>query len=217
MRLIAAVVVSLVSLPGLAQSQSTTDWRQQLKSGATLGTVRRVFSNQKVIITGPVVDLGGSVLLHWELARQVGDGRYAHTTDIHDLLSSAYKGKTATALTVQLNELKRRELRPNALGETVSENDIVDPYFDIVVQFDDGTLAMCTGYPVTISHTIELASAASAFTERMNKELPLLVGKTVYAVGWSKLYQPDTPLEDMAGIGSSRGSLKQLWPSTTGS
>ncbi|MGA9628120.1 MAG: hypothetical protein WBQ65_26845, partial [Bryobacteraceae bacterium] len=213
MKLIVAINLSLLSLPGLAHSQSTSDWRQQLKSGATLGTVRRVFSGQKVTITGPVMEPDASVLLFWTLARQVEDGRYAHTTGTYNLLSSAYKNKTAMALTVQLNEFKLRELRPNALGEIVSENDIVNPYFDIVVQFDDGTLAMCTGYPSMIGESIELASAASALTERMNKELPLLVGKTVYAVGWSKLYQPDTPLEEMAGIGSSRGSLKQLWPS----
>jgi len=110
-----------------------------------------------------------------------------------------------------VNELKLRELRPNALGEIVAEDDIVNPYFDIVVQFDDGTLAICTGYPNTISTNIELAAAASALTERMSKELPLLVGKTVYAIGYSKLYQPDTSLEELAGVGS-KGVLKQLWP-----
>src|SRR5450759_5350314 len=44
----------------------------------------------------------------------------------------------------------------------------------------------------------------------MSKELPLLIGKKVYAVGYSKLYQPDTSLEELAGVGS-KGVLKQLW------
>jgi hypothetical protein len=131
-----------------------------------------------------------------------------------DHLPSTYKGKSATVVAVQLNELKRRDLRPNAFGEIVAEDDIVNPYFDIVVQFDDGTLAMFTSYPLStgVSDDIELASAASGIADQMATELPHLVGKTVYAVGYSKLYQPDTSLEELAGIGS-KGVLKQLWPS----
>src|SRR5450759_842553 len=71
---------------------------------------------------------------------------------------ATYKGTTATVVAVQLNELTLRDLRPNALGEIVAEDDIVKPYFDIVVQLDDGSLAMCTGFPSTISNDIELAS-----------------------------------------------------------
>jgi hypothetical protein len=115
---------------------------------------------------------------------------------------------------VQLNELKRQELRPNALGEIVAEENIVNPYFDIVVQFDDGNLAMYTSYPISTgaSDDIDLASSASAIADQMSTELPRLIGKTVYAVGYSKLYQPDTSLEELTGIGS-KGVLKQLWPS----
>jgi hypothetical protein len=43
----------------------------------------------------------------------------------------------------------------------------------------------------------------------MSTTLPRLVGRTVYAVGYSKLYQPDTSLEELTG---SQGVLKQLWP-----
>jgi hypothetical protein len=208
-KLLTALVLSVLSIPGLAQSQDSNDWRKQLSSDASLGTVRRLFLNQKVIVTGAVVTLRGSVLLEWEVAHKGSGERY--TIGTLDNLSSAYKGKSASVLSVQVNELKLRELRPNALGEIVAEDDIVNPYFDIVVQFDDGTLAICTGYPNTISTNIELAAAASALTERMSKELPLLVGKTVYAIGYSKLYQPDTSLEELAGVGS-KGVLKQLWP-----
>src|SRR5437588_10801324 len=102
LKLIGVALVAF-ALPGFAQDQNVTDWRSQFESGATLGTVRRVFSNQKVTINGPVVDLRGSVLLDWELARQVAGGRYAHTTRLNSNLPSTYKGKTATVLTVQVN------------------------------------------------------------------------------------------------------------------
>jgi hypothetical protein len=194
-------ILLLSLLPGMLSAQ-TQDWRTQLKSDTTLGTVRRLFRNQKVIVGGAVVNLRGSILLEWETAHKDSSDRYQASTMDH--LSSTYKGKSATVVAVQLNELKLRELRPNAFGEIVAEDDIVNPYFDIVVQFDDGTLAMHTSYPLStgVGDNIELASAASALSEQMATELPLLVGKTVYAVGYSKLYQPDTSLD----------VLKQLWP-----
>jgi hypothetical protein len=206
-----SIGVLLVSFfPAMLPAQ-TQDWRKQLNSDTTLGTVRRLFLNQKVIVGGPVRSSGGS-LLEWELAHKDSTGRYQKS--IGDQLPSTYKGKSATVAAVQLNELKRRELRPNALGETVAEDDIVSPYFDIVVQFDDGTLAMYSSYPIIVAtgDNIELASAASALADQMSADLPRLIGKTVYAVGYSKLYQPDTSLEELTGLGS-KGVLKQLWPS----
>ena len=202
-----AVVLSVFSLAGLAQSPNPNDWRKQLKSPTSLSTIRRMFLNQKVIVTGTVFTLRGSVLLNWCVAYKGTGDRY--TNDTMDHLSSAYRGTTATVVAVQLNELKLRDLRPNALGEIGAGDNISGPYFDIVVQFDDGTLAICTGYPGSIFDDIELASAASALTERMDKELPLLIGKTVYAVGYSKLYQPDTSLEELVGD-DRKGVLKPL-------
>ena len=206
-----SIGVLLVLFLSAVLSAQTQDWRKQLTSDATLGTVRRVFLNQKVTVGGAVVNLGGSVLLMWELAHKDSTGRYQ--ASISDHLPSTYKGKSALVVAVQLNELKRRELRPNAFGEIVAEDDIVNPYFDVVVQFDDGTLAMYTSYPISTGTggDIDLASSASAITDQMSTDLPRLIGKTVYAVGYSKLYQPDTSLEELTGIGS-QGVLKQLWP-----
>ncbi len=205
-------ILLLSSLSAILSAQ-TQDWRKQLNSDTTLGTVRRLFLNQKVIVGGVVVSRGESQhLLEWELAHKDSTGRYQES--ISDHLPSTYKGKSATVVAVQLNELKRRELRPNALGETVAEDDIVSPYFDIVVQFDDGTLAIHSSYPIIAGtdNNIELASSASAIADQMSTELPRLVGKTVYAVGYSKLYQLDTSLEELTGLGS-QGVLKQLRPS----
>lgn len=195
-----------------ASTLGSQDWRKQLKSDSTLGVVRRLLLDQRVIVGGAVVNLRGSVLLEWGLAHKDSTDRYQ--AFVSDHLPSTYRGKSATVIAVQLNELKRRELRPNAFGEIIAEDDIVNPYFDIVVQFDDGTLAMHTSYPLSagIGDNLELESAANTLGNQMSAELPCLVGKTVYAVGYSKLYQPDTSLEELVGV-ASNGVLKQLWPS----
>jgi len=205
MRLAVPVVLSLLLLPAYADNQSPKGWREQLESGATFATVRRLFLNQKVVVGGPVVTLRGNVLLLWTVAKAAGDGWYL--SEILENLPASYKGRTATVIAVQLNESKRRELRPNALGEIVTDSDIVDPYFDLVVRFDDGNLGMTTAYPITLSSAVELASTANALSDQMSTQLPLLVGKTVYAVRYSQLYQPDTTLEELT---SSSGALKQL-------
>ena len=142
MKLIFAVVLSLLPLPGFAQNQNSTDWRKELKSDTTLGTVRQLFLNQKVVVTGTVISGG---LLEWQMAHKGTAGRY--TIEILNNLWSLYKGQRATVLAVQLNESALRRVRPNALGEIVAEDNIVNPYFDIVVQFGDETLAACTAYP----------------------------------------------------------------------
>ena len=69
---------------------------------------------------------------------------------------------------------------------------------------------MRTSYPLStgMGDDIELASSASAIADQMATELPRLVGQTVYAVGYSKLYQPDTSLEELTGVGSA---VKRLW------
>jgi hypothetical protein len=211
---IIAVVMASALLPGLfAQNSKTEDWRKQLQSGATLGTVRRSFLNQSVILGGTVVTLRGSVLLEWHVVQKNGDRRYEPSAIDIDNLPATYKGKKGTVIAVQLNALKARERGPNALGEIAAEDDIVDPYFDVVVRVEDGTLAMTTAYPLTLStgDEIELASAAGLLTEQISKQLPLLIGKTVYAVGYSKLYSPDTTLDELTLLQNRLGrSSKQM-------
>ena len=60
-------ILLLSFLPAILSAQ-TQDWRKQLKSDTTLGTVRRLFLNQKVIVGGVVVEPRGGVLLEWEQA-----------------------------------------------------------------------------------------------------------------------------------------------------
>jgi hypothetical protein len=202
----------LLSLLPTVFSAQTQDWRKQLASpDATLGTVRRIFQNQNVVVRGSsVADLRGSLLLHWTVARQDGEW-YVESNHGLDNLPTSYKGKTANVIAVQLNKSSRREQTRNAFGEIVSDDATVHPYFDLVVRFDDGALAMTTAFPLTVTEKVEMASAAGALAEQMTKELPLLIGKNVYAVGFSKLYQPDTTLDELTGTSDI---LKRLSPTS---
>ena len=213
------VLLSVLSTTGFGQAQ---DWRKQLQSDATLGTVRRIFLNQTVIIGGRVsvgdFSFSPPGLLDWNIASREGCGAQCHpATDgsdgyfylarYYDTLPTSYKGKTAIVVAVRLHG---QEQKTNALGEIISDDATVNPNFDLVVQFDDGTLAMLTGYPDRLTvGTIELESVAAAIAEQMAKGLPLLIGKDLYAVGFSRLYQPDTSLEELTGTVSF---LKRLSP-----
>lgn len=66
---------------------------------------------------------------------------------------------------------------------------------------------MTTAYPNTIIDQFELAAAAGANVAQMSQQLPLLIGKNFYAVGYSKLYKPDTSLE---GLTSPQRTLNEL-------
>jgi len=156
----ATIVLLVCSFPGLAQGQNSNDSRGQLTSDTTFGTVRHLLLGRRVIVTGTVVDFRGSVLVQWKAAGRKGTGRYMATA--LDTLSARYKGTSAKVVAVQLHGLERRVFSPNILGKVVSDDDIVNPYCDVVVQFDDGTLAIWAGYPLSIHNNIDFAFAASA-------------------------------------------------------
>jgi hypothetical protein len=148
-------------------------------------------------------------MLTWNVAR--ADGEWFRA-DSREHLPVTYRGKTAIVTAVQLNELKRTGQRRNALGEMVPDDDTVNPYFDLVVQFEDGTLAMTTTYPrsLAVSQEVELSATHGLLATQMSKELPLLVGKAVYAVGYSKLYRTDATLDEVAGEAGTAAVFKQL-------
>lgn len=205
MKFIVAVLLLLLPLPGFSQSQGPDGWRSRFLSGATFSAVRKAFLGQNVVVAGGIFRGG---LIYWSTVRKGGDGRY-EATRVMDEISSAYSGKTAIVISVQLGKSQRQDLRPNALGETASEDDIVNPLFDLVVRFDDGTLAITSAYPSSLGSRVEFASIATSFAEQMSKELPLLVGKTVYAVEDSTLYQADTTLDEITGS-DPKGKMKRL-------
>jgi hypothetical protein len=163
----------------------------------TLGSVKQKYLSQKVVLIGYVSDNLASqpVLMEWHPGTEVA-GRY--NTDIESYLPATFKGQTATVIAIQLNGLQKQG-KVNALGESISPDSIVHPYFDFVVRLGNGEIAIATGYPTTISEDVKLASEQNAIIQEMAVKLPSVVGKNLFACGFTSLYSPDATLEDLLG------------------
>jgi hypothetical protein len=203
------------------QSDSAKDdgnlapWRTTFNSGKiTLGQVRFVFLHQDVIVSGTVEDLGrSSQLLEWRIAAKTAASIQAANSDDQkgphppryfvphamDGLPLRYSGKKANVIVVQLHHALAPGATDNALGETISDDSTVNPCFDIVVQFDDGITALTTQYPATLANAdlAEPVAVINAAAERMQRELPDLIGMSVYAAGFTQLYKPDSTADEI--------------------
>ena len=167
------------------EAPTSSGWREDLKKqSTTLRSIRHTLLNQTVVIGGPLVT-DGQTLLSWSLASLAGNVYKA--TEAHSNLPYTYRGRTAKVVAVQLNESKAKldvllrgpAQRTNALGEAVLDEDKLDPYFDLVVQFDDGILALTSTFPTMLvdRDEVELASIQTEITGQMSKELPGLIGQ----------------------------------------
>ncbi len=181
-------VVLLMLLPFVVSAQTNAPEKPQ-----TLRSIRQTYLNQVIVVSGPVVSLGGKkVLLEWMYAKEK-KGRYE--SDLLHHLPEGYHGKSARVVAVQMNELHSNG------GGTVSHDDWADPYFDLVVQLDDGKLGLVTTYIGTLPMAAILQSEYTSRMAEMNTNLPMVIGKPLYAVADSQLYLPDTRLEQMTGEG----------------
>ena len=111
----------------------------------TLRALRETYVGKRVVVQGTETPLPrGKVLMDWQVADQTSPGRFEPKGGLGGWLPAIYKGQEATIQTIQVNARKRNAIGPNALGEVVSEDDITNPYCDVVVRFDDGTVALTT-------------------------------------------------------------------------
>jgi hypothetical protein len=199
-------IAIILGLTAAAVAQRpNNDWREKLSNReATLADVRQILLNKKVVILGAIA---GNTMLEWTFQNQTDNqaayyGRHAN-------IPASYKGKVAEVVSVELAERERdRPSSTNALGEPVSDGSVVNPYFQVVVRFDNGILAATAAFPNTISGNLDLASGASTLADQINAKLPRLIGKTVYVVEWSTLWQPNTSLEEMTEVGSYRSKFR---------
>jgi hypothetical protein len=130
------------------------------------------------------------------------DGTYQKTDDIMNYLAIGYRGQTATVIAVQIAKSPLENTRvgaTNAFGESVSEDDIENPYMEVVIRFKDGTLGITTGYIITLPRLMELASKRQSARGEIESKLPSVIGRKLYAVGWSELYKPTATIEDLSG------------------
>jgi len=163
--------------------------RNDLQS-KTLGWIRQTYLNQSIIVRGSVER---GMLVDWNIARKDANRYKPEVISI----PAKYRGQTAKVIAIQM------------AGTATGSDNVVDPAFDLVAQFADGTLAVTATRFEFLADRTKLASEQKLREAEMAKNLPLIVGKRLYATGLSTLYEPDTTIED---ITSSREILKRLSP-----
>jgi hypothetical protein len=161
----------------------------------TLCQVWKEYLNKQVVVTGALFN--DQFLLEWQSVTQDG-ARFIPARSFQSLLPARYRGQTATVVAVQLNELKI-PTKANALGETIDEDNVVDPYFDLVVRFNDQSYGMLTTYSNMAKMSVSFADDQEALSNLVTKNQSSLIGSTLFACGYSRLYQPDATLEEMTG------------------
>jgi hypothetical protein len=156
----------------------------------TLGWIRQTYLNQSIIVRGSIER---GMLVDWNSARRDATRYKQEPTSI----LAKYLGQTAKVIAIQM------------AGATVGSDNVVDPAFELVAQFADGTLAITATRIEFLPDRTKLASEQKLREAEMAKSLPLIVGMRLYAIGLSTLYEPDATIED---ITSSREILKRLSP-----
>ena len=173
----------------------------QTSQPQTFGSFKRALLNKSVVIND--VPFRQRYCLSWVSARQNPDGTYSEADGISNHLAITYKGQTATVIAIQLAPSflqKEQTGSTNAFGEVVGEEDIRDPYLEVVVKFGDGALGFVRGFPETLMLNMDLAASRQSRADTIEAQLPTVIGRRLYAVGYSKLYKPTATAEQMGGM-----------------
>jgi hypothetical protein len=141
-----------------------------------------------------------------DVARNPGNveryGREPHS------VASSYAGKSGVVVAIQLHEAVSR--KTNAFGEVIEADDITLAdldQVDFVVKLGDGKMVIASAFRDNISDFLQVASEHDAAAHEITASLPSIIGKRVYAVGYSQLYPPDATMEEIQG---TAGVLKQI-------
>lgn len=156
--------------------------------------VRKMYEGNRVLVlANPSSMRVLRYLTDWSLAKEK-NGRYIskETFGPSGHLDLKHIGELATVVALQL---EKNEISPShRIGP--GDDDIVDPYFSLVVRFGDGTLAMCTSYPIMMKQIAIPEQQAAKHEEIIRKAAAAMVGKPVYAAANSHFYHPDLSVVD---------------------
>jgi hypothetical protein len=155
--------------------------------------VRKKYENTSVMVLANPSSL--RILGHiteWQLAKEK-KGRYVGTDKYLDF---KYVGEKAKVIAVQLEHNSIEEA--HRLGP--SEDDTLDPYFSLIVRFDDGTTAMATTFPISAKNIAVPVEDAARHLAAMQAGATAMLGKKVYAIAYSHFYYPDLKVADAAEV-----------------
>src|SRR5208282_5860446 len=66
---------------------------------------------------------------------------------------------------------------------------------------------MATGFIITLPNLMELASKRQSVRGDIESKLASVIGRKLYAVGYSELYKPTATIEDLSGIDRASAKL----------
>ncbi len=183
----------------------------------TLREFRSIYLNQRILILKGQ-DVGGS-LGAWQPVKMAKDGSFKDDYDAGAFISLKYKDQTPKVLAIRENTVggmkTPTEGKTNAFGETITDSDIVNPFVEVIVQFDDGQQAKFASIvSLIVDRSVTrvaretdcwdmefmLVSTRDAHAEIVKKNLQGAISQKVYAVHSSLLFGSDLSPDDLTNF-----------------
>ncbi|NOX86259.1 MAG: hypothetical protein GXO86_09900 [Chlorobi bacterium] len=169
-------------------------YAQDQENESTLADLQKQYTGEQVIVKTLFVRNGKQ--FDWNEAKRDGD-HYVY--EMLKYLPVSYIGREAEIIAIQLNKKEREEIneKTNAFGEKFDIKSIINPYFEIVVKFSDGKIALTTAYQSTLDYKIELVSHLEVRKKELADFVSLITGDTLYATSISRIFKPVASIGDM--------------------
>ncbi len=185
--------------------EQPTESQQPPAKDMTLREFRAMYLNQRILILKG--QNSNSSLDDLQPMKRDKKGNFVD--DYGGELDFRYKEQTPTVIAIREAAVSEhaKEGTVNALGEKVTDDDIANPYVDVIVQFDDKKIACYRNF---VSHIMDrygwdmeqldtdqwnkplmLVPLRDAHSEVITANLSSVIGKQIYAVHDSLLFGPD--------------------------
>lgn len=174
----------------------------------TLKEIKDELLGREVVLLG--YKIGNSLSGGWHFVRE--NARAGFEMASGDI---PYNMKGTRGVVVFIAQARTKSVGVDAFGEKIKEEDIVNPYFDLVVRLPDGRLVKTTHYYLTLMSNMELASRFDEIRVQILKEIDSWIGKTIYVMGFSCLFPPDSEIDTMASLSIRCGGQKLNIPNLT--
>lgn len=178
----------------------------------TLSAFKAKYLNQRIVIGGHL-NSDHATLENWAYLDSRAFKKGIFESSFHDLPVSNL-GREATVIAIQISSqigLSSVSQHPqmNALGESLSlDNQPIDrTQLETVVKFDDGSVALGTGYYIVALDQVlgtnlklphlALASETHAHAQIVNQNLSNVTGKDLYIPGYALVYPLDTTVDEI--------------------
>ena len=171
----------------------------------TLGEIRKELLGEEVVIRGVKATglgqfQGEDVFLEWHLAEGNSQTGFKQISTLY--APYRFKGSNGIVESIEIAESffkkRKRGTSTDVFGDTIRDDDVSDPYFEIVVKLHNGILLISTGYFNTImGHKLELVSKVDMVKNEISKNIDSLIGKTIFPVAYSIIFPPDADLKDI--------------------